>query len=126
MQTHELLSSLPPRHLESGLHCIFVQPHPPVLHRPAPNNTAQNQAYQLLNCDDHAGYLKKHKKDPAHYRPDIAHQVRCGQGLRGVRAGACTCHRSCGSTASSGWGGARRGRCGPWPERARVAAQLPG
>jgi hypothetical protein len=34
------------------------------------------QTYQLLNCDDHANYLLKHKKDPALYRPDITHQVR--------------------------------------------------
>lgn len=33
------------------------------------------QSYQLLNCDDHASYLMKHKKDPALYRPDITHQV---------------------------------------------------
>eukprot|EP00967_Tisochrysis_lutea_P095847 scaffold140042_cov23-Tisochrysis_lutea.AAC.1 len=32
------------------------------------------QVYALLNCDDHANYLKKHKKDPALYRPDICHQ----------------------------------------------------
>lgn len=36
----------------------------------------QLQSYQLLNCDDHASYLMKHKKDPALYRPDICHQVR--------------------------------------------------
>lgn len=33
------------------------------------------QAYVLLNCDDHGHFLKKHKKDPAYYRPDICHQV---------------------------------------------------
>lgn len=33
------------------------------------------QAYVLLNCDDHASYLRKHKLDPALYRPDICHQV---------------------------------------------------
>ncbi|KAF5829785.1 pre-rRNA processing protein [Dunaliella salina] len=33
------------------------------------------QVYALLNCDDHANYLKKHKKDPALYRPDICHQA---------------------------------------------------
>lgn len=36
------------------------------------------QSYQLLNCDDHATYLMKHKKDPALYRPDICHQVSHG------------------------------------------------
>jgi hypothetical protein len=33
------------------------------------------QTYQLLNCDDHATYLLKHKRDPALYRPDITHQA---------------------------------------------------
>ncbi|KAG2425742.1 hypothetical protein HYH02_014958 [Chlamydomonas schloesseri] len=33
------------------------------------------KTYQLLNCDDHATYLRKHKKDPALYRPDICHQA---------------------------------------------------
>lgn len=33
------------------------------------------QGYQLLNCDDHATFLRKHNKDPALYRPDIAHQA---------------------------------------------------
>ena len=28
----------------------------------------------LLNCDDHANFLRKHKKDPASSRPDILHQ----------------------------------------------------
>lgn len=32
--------------------------------------------YELLNCDDHANYLRRHNKDPALYRPDICHQVR--------------------------------------------------
>lgn len=31
--------------------------------------------YQLLNCDDHANFLRKHKRDPAQYRPDILHQA---------------------------------------------------
>mmetsp|Transcript_26581 Transcript_26581/g.26829 ORF Transcript_26581/g.26829 Transcript_26581/m.26829 type:complete len:235 (-) Transcript_26581:106-810(-) len=30
--------------------------------------------FQLLNCDDHIGLMKKHNKDPASFRPDIAHQ----------------------------------------------------
>lgn len=35
--------------------------------------------YELLNCDDHANFLRRHGKDPALYRPDICHQVdrRC-------------------------------------------------
>lgn len=31
--------------------------------------------YELLNCDDHISFLKRHGKDPASYRPDICHQV---------------------------------------------------
>jgi len=33
------------------------------------------QGYQILNCDDHANFLRKHNKDPAQYRPDICHQA---------------------------------------------------
>ncbi|KAK9798217.1 hypothetical protein WJX73_007869 [Symbiochloris irregularis] len=33
------------------------------------------KGYQLLNCDDHASFLKRHGKDPANYRPDICHQA---------------------------------------------------
>ena len=36
------------------------------------------QTYQLLNCDDHVNFLKRNKKDPAAYRPDITHQVSHG------------------------------------------------
>lgn len=31
--------------------------------------------YELLNSDDHADYLRKKGKNPADYRPDIAHQA---------------------------------------------------
>ena len=34
-----------------------------------------SQGYQLLNCDDHASFLRRHGKDPAQYRPDICHQA---------------------------------------------------
>jgi hypothetical protein len=40
------------------------------------------QDYTILNCDDHPDYLRKHKRDPADYRPDILHQARrrgCGR-----------------------------------------------
>ena len=30
--------------------------------------------YELLNCDDHIGYMKKYNKDPKNCRPDILHQ----------------------------------------------------
>ncbi len=36
---------------------------------------AHVQGYCLLNCDDHAGFLRRHDKDPALYRPDICHQA---------------------------------------------------
>ena len=42
--------------------------------------------YELLNCDDHANFLRRHGKDPALYRPDICHQVREGRG-RGGQSG---------------------------------------
>ena len=32
------------------------------------------RGYQILNCDDHANFLRRHGKDPAHFRPDIVHQ----------------------------------------------------
>lgn len=32
------------------------------------------QGYELLNCDDHQSFLKKHGKDPADARPDVVHQ----------------------------------------------------
>lgn len=30
--------------------------------------------FQLLNCDDHVGLMRKHNKNPQQYRPDIVHQ----------------------------------------------------
>lgn len=33
------------------------------------------QNFELLASDKHAGFLKKNKKDPGDYRPDITHQV---------------------------------------------------
>lgn len=33
------------------------------------------KTYQLLNSDDHANFLKRNGKNPADYRPDIAHQA---------------------------------------------------
>lgn len=32
------------------------------------------KSFELLNCDDHAGILKKNGRDPGSCRPDIAHQ----------------------------------------------------
>lgn len=31
--------------------------------------------FQLLNCDDHVNLMRKLKKDPQRFRPDIVHQV---------------------------------------------------
>ncbi|GLT40535.1 hypothetical protein SLA2020_146630 [Shorea laevis] len=31
--------------------------------------------YQILNSEDHANFLRKNKKNPADYRPDIIHQA---------------------------------------------------
>lgn len=36
----------------------------------------KDSKYQLLNCDDHQGMLKRHNKNIADYRPDITHQVK--------------------------------------------------
>ncbi|KAK9824214.1 hypothetical protein WJX72_008575 [[Myrmecia] bisecta] len=33
------------------------------------------KSYQLLNCDDHNNFLRRHDKDPGQYRPDICHQA---------------------------------------------------
>lgn len=33
------------------------------------------KTYQLLNSDDHANFLKRNNRNPADYRPDIAHQA---------------------------------------------------
>lgn len=32
------------------------------------------KGYQILNCDDHANFLRRHGKEPANFRPDIVHQ----------------------------------------------------
>ncbi|GAV77359.1 EMG1 domain-containing protein [Cephalotus follicularis] len=33
------------------------------------------KTYQILNSDDHANFLRRNNKNPADYRPDIAHQA---------------------------------------------------
>jgi rRNA small subunit pseudouridine methyltransferase Nep1 len=40
--------------------------------KPGPNGRA---AYQLLNCDDHQGALRRMGRDIGEARPDITHQV---------------------------------------------------
>lgn len=42
------------------------------------------KGYELLNCDDHAHVLKKHKREPAECRPDISHQVGRARSFRTV------------------------------------------
>jgi hypothetical protein len=48
--------------------------------------------YELLNCDDHVNFLRRHGKDPAQYRPDICHQVWLvvcsGQRCMDIRGGS--------------------------------------
>eukprot|EP01125_Pyxidicula_operculata_P009167 TRINITY_DN3036_c0_g1_i1.p1 TRINITY_DN3036_c0_g1~~TRINITY_DN3036_c0_g1_i1.p1 ORF type:complete len:257 (+),score=36.04 TRINITY_DN3036_c0_g1_i1:43-771(+) len=36
--------------------------------------SAKNGGYELLNCDDHQGIMKKHNRDWSMARPDITHQ----------------------------------------------------
>ena len=53
--------------------------------------------YELLNCDDHANFLRRHGKDPALYRPDICHQVggrRAECALSTGQGGGCRVHLS--------------------------------
>ena len=33
------------------------------------------KGYALLNCDDHANFIKRHGKQPTDFRPDICHQA---------------------------------------------------
>ena len=46
-----------------------------VLEKACLETVKAGKGYELLNCDDHAHILKKHKRDPAECRPDITHQV---------------------------------------------------
>lgn len=45
-----------------------------ILERANLESVKHGKGYELLNCDDHMGLMKKYKKDPADYRPDILHQ----------------------------------------------------
>lgn len=45
-----------------------------VLERANLESVKNGKNYELLNCDDHMGMMKKFKKDPADCRPDILHQ----------------------------------------------------
>ena len=46
-----------------------------MLERACLETVKAGKSYELLNCDDHAHIMKKHKRDPAESRPDISHQV---------------------------------------------------
>ena len=45
-----------------------------VLERACLETGKVGKEHVLLNCDDHANFLRKHKRDPADARPDILHQ----------------------------------------------------
>ena len=45
-----------------------------VLERACLETGKVGKEHVLLNCDDHANFLRKHKRDPAESRPDILHQ----------------------------------------------------
>ena len=45
-----------------------------VLERACLETGKVGKEHVLLNCDDHANFLRKHKKEPADSRPDILHQ----------------------------------------------------
>ncbi|RXG56839.1 Ribosomal RNA small subunit methyltransferase NEP1 [Armadillidium vulgare] len=42
-----------------------------VLERANLETVKTGRAYELMNCDDHINLIRKFKKDPANYRPDI-------------------------------------------------------
>lgn len=46
-----------------------------VLDRACLETVKVGKGYELLNCDDHAHILKKHKREAAECRPDISHQM---------------------------------------------------
>lgn len=45
-----------------------------ILERASLETVKNGKTFELLNCDDHKGILKKTGRDPADYRPDITHQ----------------------------------------------------
>ncbi|XP_045593266.1 ribosomal RNA small subunit methyltransferase NEP1 isoform X2 [Procambarus clarkii] len=45
-----------------------------ILERANLESVKNGKGYELLNCDDHMGLMKKYNKNPANYRPDILHQ----------------------------------------------------
>ena len=58
----------------------------------APLETAKvGKGYAILNHDDHKNFLRKHKRDPTEYRPDILHQVCARKRPRRAGTSARTC-----------------------------------
>ena len=49
------------------------------------------KGYAILNHDDHKNFLRKHKRDPTEYRPDILHQVCARKRPRRAGTSARTC-----------------------------------
>jgi len=65
---------LPPKHLKIS-HLRKEEKRLIVILENAQLETAKvGSGFELLNCDDHGGFLRKHKRDPAQCRPDITHQ----------------------------------------------------
>ncbi|KAK6942183.1 Ribosomal biogenesis, methyltransferase, EMG1/NEP1 [Dillenia turbinata] len=58
-----------PPHQDSKSNVIFV------LEKASLEVGKVGKSYQLLNSDEHANFLKRNGKNPADYRPDIAHQA---------------------------------------------------
>ena len=83
---------------------IVVRPHSSnrlivVLEGAALETVKVGKGYELLNCDDHAHILKKHKREPAECRPDISHQV-CQVHPRSIST-ICSCEET--NRRSLGW-----------------------
>ena len=65
---------LPPSHLTAS-HMRKQEKRLIVVLENAQLETAKiGQGFELLTGDDHASFLKRHNRDPAECRPDIAHQ----------------------------------------------------
>ncbi|XP_068695099.1 ribosomal RNA small subunit methyltransferase NEP1-like [Montipora foliosa] len=45
-----------------------------ILEKASLETVKNGKTFELLNCDQHKGIMKKFKRDPANSRPDIAHQ----------------------------------------------------
>jgi len=64
----------PPRHL-TNMHAKNQEKRLIVILERAQLEAAKiGNEFELLNCDDHTGFLKKHNREAASARPDITHQ----------------------------------------------------